>query len=103
MLIDFKALWILETVVESWENIARSATVLRDLTSSRFISFVSRRFCLLMSRNLTVIYGGEPLEFCNQADAPDTTLSTCQRPISNGKSLRITFVEVIYDIFDERT
>jgi len=43
MLIDFKALWMFEIVVESWENIARSTTVLRDLTSSRFIIFVSRR------------------------------------------------------------
>jgi hypothetical protein len=43
------------------------------------------------------------MEFRNRADAPDTTLSIYQWLISNGQSLRITFVEVIYDIFDERT
>lgn len=42
--IDFKHPWILFTTAESCENIAKSATVLIDLTSSRFICFVNLRF-----------------------------------------------------------
>lgn len=44
-LIDFKQLWMLDTVELSCENIASSVTVLRDFTSSRLMAGVSRRCC----------------------------------------------------------
>lgn len=40
---DFRALWTFVTVVLSWEKMASSTTVRRHLTSSLFISRVSRR------------------------------------------------------------
>ena len=42
---DLRQLWMLLTVVESCENMARSAGVRRHFTSSRLIALVSRRFC----------------------------------------------------------
>lgn len=43
-LIHFKQLEMLLEVVESSENIANRATVLKLMTSSRFIARVSRRY-----------------------------------------------------------
>ncbi len=49
-LIDFKQLWMSDTVALSCENIANRVTVLRLLTSSRRISFVKRRCCYATMR-----------------------------------------------------
>lgn len=67
-LIHFKQLEMLLEVVESSENIASRATVLKLLTSSRFIARVSRR-CWKMNQgdvNTIVASVSGPSGFCNQ-------------------------------------
>ena len=69
-LIDFRQLWMFDTVVESCENIARRETVLSDFTSSRFIDSVNRRcwFQIVYKVEWPVI-GNIPKEFCNSDHA----------------------------------
>ena len=67
-LIHFKQLEMLLEVVESSENIASRATVLKLLTSSRFIARVSRR-CWKTNQgdvNTIVASVSGPSGFCNQ-------------------------------------
>lgn len=49
ILMDFKQLWMFETVEESSENMASKTTVRRDFTSSLFMALVSRQFCEVFS------------------------------------------------------
>jgi hypothetical protein len=67
-LIHFKQLEMLLEVVESSENIASSATVLKLLTSSRFIARVSRRYCETNQGDVNTIIASVsgPSGFCNQ-------------------------------------
>ena len=96
---------MLETVVESWENMARRVTVRSDLTSSRLINFVRRRcwFSRLVSMRMQGWKQRRTLGVLQSASC-----SSCQPEglVSFKRHFKrhnaLTLVELIHHILDER-